>query len=62
LFKLHVVAITGRKEYLSYTAINTINFLLQDNVAFFKLDNWQPNSSNFKSVDYAIWDALQDKV
>ena len=49
--------ITGhyvRTESLSYTARNKINFLLQENVTFFKLDKWQPNSSNLKSVDDAI--------
>src|SRR6218665_570135 len=46
----------------SYTARNSINFLLQENVTFFKLDKWQPTSSNLKSVDYAIWVALHEKV
>ena len=53
---LHLVTITRHyvRTELSHTDRNTVNFLLQENATLLELDKWQPNSSDFNLVDYAI--------
>jgi len=46
----------------SYTAADTVNFLLKEKINFIEPQSWPPNSPDLNPVDYAIWGALQQQV
>jgi len=39
-----------------------MEYLEKEKIDFIEPDIWPPNSSDLNPVDYAVWDALQQRV
>jgi len=47
---------------LAHTARTMLDYLKKEHINFIEPHMWPPNSPDINPVDYAVWDALQQRV